>query len=196
MLLELRIQNLALIERAEVQFGPGLNVLTGETGAGKSILIHALGLLIGERATADQVGKSDGGDVQRARVEGAFDLARAPLAHQFLRDNDFPQDDNELVIAREVSSDGRGRIRINGQLANAGTLRELGGLLVDLHGQHDSQLLLKPETHLIFLDQFGDTAHAALRENTRIEYSNWRAAQRRLNELSSNEQNRAQRLDM
>jgi len=196
MLLELRIQNLALIERAEVQFGPGLNVLTGETGAGKSILIHALGLLIGERATADQVGKSESGAQQRARVEGAFDLARAPLAHQFLRDNDFPQDDNELVIAREVSSDGRSRIRINGQLANATTLRELGGLLVDLHGQHDSQLLLKPETHLVFLDQFGDKSHASLRENTRIEYSKWRAAQRRLNELSSNEQNRVQRLDM
>lgn len=196
MLLELRIQNLALIERAEVQFGPGLNVLTGETGAGKSILIHALGLLIGERATADQVGKSESGAQQRARVEGAFDLSRAPLAHQFLLDNDFPQDDNELVIAREVSSDGRSRIRINGQLASAGTLRELGGLLVDLHGQHDSQLLLKPETHLVFLDQFGDATHASLRENTRIEYSNWRAAQRRLNELSSNEQNRAQRLDM
>ncbi len=196
MLLELRIQNLALIERAEVQFGPGLNVLTGETGAGKSILIHALGLLIGERATADQVGKSESGAQQRARVEGAFDLTRAPLAHQFLRDNDFPQDDNELVIAREVSSDGRSRVRINGQLANATTLRELGGLLVDLHGQHDSQLLLKPETHLVFLDQFGDKSHASLRENTRIEYSNWRAAQRRLNELSSNEQNRAQRLDM
>lgn len=196
MLLELRIQNLALIERAEVQFGPGLNVLTGETGAGKSILIHALGLLVGERSTSDQVGKHEENGVRRARVEGAFDLSRAPMAQQFLRDNDFPSEENELVIAREVSSDGRSRVRINGQLASAATLRELGGLLVDVHGQHDHQLLLKPETHLQFLDQFGDAAHQKLRENTKIEYSNWKTAQRRLQELSSNEQNRAQRLDM
>ncbi len=196
MLLELRIQNLALIERAEVQFGAGLNVLTGETGAGKSILIHALGLLVGERSTSDQVGKIEDNGVRRARVEGAFDLSRAPLAHQFLRDNDFPADDPELVIAREVSSDGRSRIRINGQLANASTLRDLGNLLVDLHGQHDHQVLLRPETHRGFLDQFGDKEHQNLREKVRIEYSNWRASQKRLHELSSSEQNRAQRLDM
>ncbi len=196
MLLELRIQNLALIERAEVQFGAGLNVLTGETGAGKSILIHALGLLVGERATSEQVGKSDDGEIQRARVEGAFDLSRAPLAHQFLRDNDFPSEENELVIAREVSSDGRSRVRINGQLANATTLRALGGLLVDVHGQHDHQILLNAETHLGFLDQFGDVSHRQLQQNVRIEHSMWKAAQRRLNELSSNEQSRAQRLDM
>ncbi len=196
MLLELRIQNLALIERAEVQFGAGLNVLTGETGAGKSVLIHALGLLVGERSTSDQVGKHEENGVRRARVEGAFDLSHAPHAHQFLRDNDFPAEENELVIAREVSSDGRSRIRINGQLANATTLRDLGNLLVDLHGQHDHQLLLKPETHLTFLDQFGDRAHQALREKVRLEYSKWKLAQKRLQELSSNEQNRAQRLDM
>ena len=196
MLLELRIHNLALIERAEVQFGPGLNVLTGETGAGKSVLIHALGLLVGERATADQVGKHQENGVRRARVEGAFDLSHAPLAHQFLRDNEFDADDNQLVIAREVSSDGRSRVRINGQLANASTLRDLGNLLVDLHGQHDHQLLLKAETHLGFLDQFGDASHQKLIEKTHIEYSNWRAAQKRLNELTANEQSRAQRLDM
>ena len=196
MLLELRIHNLALIERAEVQFGAGLNVLTGETGAGKSILIHALGLLVGERATVDQVGKIEENGVRRARVEGAFDLSHAPQAHQFLRDNDFQSDDNQLVIAREVSGDGRNRVRINGQLANNTTLRDLGNLLVDLHGQHDHQLLLKPETHLGFLDQFGDEKHQQLREQTKIEYSMWRASQKRLKELTANEQSRAQRLDM
>ena len=196
MLLELRIHNLALIERAEVQFGAGLNVLTGETGAGKSILIHALGLLVGERATVDQVGKIEENGVRRARVEGAFDLSHAPLAHQFLRDNDFQSDENQLVIAREVSSDGRNRVRINGQLANNTTLRDLGNLLVDLHGQHDHQLLLKPETHLQFLDQFGDEKHQQLREQTKIEYSLWRVSQKRLKELTANEQSRAQRLDM
>jgi DNA repair protein RecN (Recombination protein N) len=132
----------------------------------------------------------------KARVEGAFDLSHAPMAHQFLRDNDYPLDDHELIIARDVGSDGRSRIRINGQLANASTLRELGSLLVDLHGQHEHQLLLKPETHGVFLDQFGDASHQTLRERTRDTFNTWKASQKRLNELSSSEQNRAQRLDM
>lgn len=200
MLLDLRISNLALIERAEIQCGPGLNILTGETGAGKSILIHALGLLVGERATADQVGprvEGEGSGVARARVEGAFDLSDAPRARAFLQSGEFPlEDDAQLLIAREVSADGRGRVRINGQMATASTLRELGSLLVDLHGQHEHQLLLRAETHLSFLDEFGDRAHAQLRENTREAFAHYQTARRRLNELTANEQQRAQRLDM
>ena len=198
MLLDLRISNLALIERAEIQCGAGLNILTGETGAGKSILIHALGLLVGERATADQVGpRTEGEGVARARVEGAFDLKDAPRARAFLQQGEFPlEDDAQLLIAREVMADGRGRIRINGQMATASTLRELGSLLVDLHGQHEHQLLLKAETHLSFLDEFGDRAHAGLRLNVRQAFVHYQAARRRLNELTANEQQRAQRLDM
>ncbi len=197
MLLEIRISNLALIERAEIQCGPGLNVLTGETGAGKSILIHALGLLVGERATSEQVGPQGASDgVAKARVEGAFDLSRAPRAAAWLSQADFPADENQLVITREITSDGRGRVRINGQMATASALRELGSLLVDLHGQHEHQLLLRADTHLNFLDEFGDAAHHALRDATRQAFGEWRTAQRRLDELTADEQKRAQRLDM
>jgi len=193
MLLEIRISNLALIERAEISFGPGLNVLTGETGAGKSILIHALGLLVGERATSEQVGKNAEG---RARVEGSFDLSHSPHALHFLRDADLPCDDAQLVIAREVSADGRSRVRINGALSTTAMLRELGSQLVDLHGQHEHQRLLRAESHIQFLDEFGDAPHKKLRNETRDAWQEWQAARRRLDELTANEQQRAQRLDM
>ncbi|MDQ3814649.1 MAG: AAA family ATPase, partial [Armatimonadota bacterium] len=167
MLLDLRISNLALIEHAEIQCGPGLNVLTGETGAGKSILIQALGLLVGERAASEQVGQSaNGAGAPRALVEGAFDLSSVPRACTYLQEQDIPVDDDQLVITREVSADGRSRVRLNGRLATATTLRELGNLLVDLHGQHEHQLLLRPDSHLGFLDAYGDAAHAALRATT------------------------------
>src|SRR5688572_22260832 len=110
MLVELRISNLALIEEAELQSGPGFNVLTGETGAGKSVLISALGLLVGERAAAEHVGqntakngaKNEG--AARALVEGAFDLSLVPQAAEYLREQGFPHEDNQLLVAREIAA--------------------------------------------------------------------------------------------
>ncbi len=196
MLVELRISNLALIQEAELQSGPGFNVLTGETGAGKSILISALGLLVGERAAAEQVGQSDG--ATRALVEGAFDLSQVPQAVDFLREQGFSTDDNQLLVVREIAGEGssRSRVRINGRLATTAALRELGTLLVDLHGQHEHQLLLNPESHLGFLDAYGDKAHQQLRDEVAQKYESWHATQRRLDELTRSEQQRAQRLDM
>jgi DNA repair protein RecN (Recombination protein N) len=191
MLHELRINNLAVIERAEIAFGPGLNVLTGETGAGKSILISALGLLVGERAATEQVG---GG---KAFVEGAFDLSRSEGARAVLEEQGIElEDGSTLIVAREISAEGRNRVRLNGRLATAATLREMGQMLVDLHGQHEHQRLLKSETHLEFLDNFGDAKHAALREDVRAAWEEFRAAQKRLDAVTQNEQQRAQRLDM
>ena len=191
MLLELRISNFALIERAEIAPGTGFNTLTGETGAGKSILIQALGLLLGERAAADQVGTTQG----KAVVEGAFDLTDAPRARHWLEENGFPVDDDALIVAREVESSGRSRVRLNGRLATATGLRELGGFLVDLHGQHENQQLLSPDAHLLFLDQFGDKNHAELKAKVGAAHKQWRAAARAVAELSRNEQARVQRLD-
>ena len=191
MLLELRISNFALIERAEIAPGAGFNTLTGETGAGKSILIQALGLLLGERAAAEQVGNTQG----RAIVEGAFDLADAPRARGWLEEHGFPIDDDALIVAREVEASGRSRVRLNGRLATATGLRELGNFLVDLHGQHENQQLLSPDAHLLFLDQFGDSSHAALKQQVGAAHKQWRAAARAVAELSRNEQARVQRLD-
>ena len=191
MLLELRISNFALIERAEIAPGAGFNTLTGETGAGKSILIQALGLLLGERAAAEQVGNTQG----KAVVEGAFDLTDAPRARHWLEENGFPVDDDALIVAREVEASGRSRVRLNGRLATATGLRELGAFLVDLHGQHENQQLLSPDAHLLFLDQFGDSSHAALKGEVGAAHKLWRTAARAVAEVSRNEQARVQRLD-
>jgi DNA repair protein RecN (Recombination protein N) len=190
MLQELKISNLAIIQSAEIACGPGFNVLTGETGAGKSIVIDALGLLMGERAASEQVGPQG-----RAVIEGAFDISHAPLARKYLQEREVEAED-ELIVLREVSADGRSRVRLNGRLATASTLRELGATLIDLHGQHDSQALLKPESHLGFLDAFGDAQHQVLVARAREKYAEWRRAQKRLDELTRDEQARAQRLDM
>ncbi len=191
MLLELRISNFALIERAEIAPGAGFNTLTGETGAGKSILIQALGLLLGERAAAEQVGNTQ----LKAIVEGAFDLTNAPRARGWLEEHGFPIDDDALIVAREVEASGRSRVRLNGRLATATGLRELGSFLVDLHGQHENQQLLSPDAHLLFLDQFGDKNHAELKANVGAAHKLWRGAARAVAELSRNEQTRVQRLD-
>ncbi|MBW3635484.1 MAG: DNA repair protein RecN [Armatimonadetes bacterium] len=192
MLLELRIHNFALIKAAEIAPGGGFNVLTGETGAGKSILIQALGLLIGERAASEQVGSAH----SRAVIEGAFDLSDNARAREFLEENGVESGEDALIIAREVEASGRSRVRLNGRLATASVLRDLGELLVDFHGQHENQKLLHAEAHLGFLDAFGDKRHLELRQKTREAFRIWRETERRLAELSGHEQERAQRLDM
>ncbi|RYX80522.1 DNA repair protein RecN [bacterium] len=192
MLQELRISNFALIERAAITPGEGFNVLTGETGAGKSILIAAFGLLLGNRATGDSVG----GGAGKAVIQGAFDLADAPRVRRFLEENGLEGDENSLIITREIEKSGRSKVRLNGRMATAQTLAQVGELLVDFHGQHANQHLLKPEAHLGFLDAFGDAKHTANRQKTREAYRSWREAERRLTELTQSEQARAQRLDM
>ncbi len=192
MLQELRICNFALVERAEIVPGEGFNVLTGETGAGKSILIAAFGLLLGNRATGDSVGVGS----TKALVEGAFDLTDSPRVRRFLEEQDIESEDNSLIITREVEKSGRSKVRLNGRMVTAQTLSQLGELLVDFHGQHANQHLLKPEAHLGFLDAFGDAKHAQSRAKVREAFKAWREVLRRLTEMSQNEQARAQRLDM
>jgi DNA repair protein RecN (Recombination protein N) len=137
MLRFLSIRHLAVIDQLELEFEPGLNVLTGETGAGKSILVGAVGLLVGGRASADLVRTGE----DTAAVEAIFET----LAGE------------EVIIRREVSAQGRSRASVDGALATTTSLRELCGSLVDLHGQHEHQLLLDPATHLDVLDQFAGT---------------------------------------
>ena len=135
MLRLLRIRNLAVIEAVEVELEPGFNVLTGETGAGKSILVEAVGLLLGARASADLVRT---GEVQ-ATIEALFE----------------DPNEGEVIVRREVTSQGRSRSFINGSLATAGSLRELADRLVELHGQHEHQTLLDPQSHLPLVDEAG-----------------------------------------
>ncbi len=133
MLRYLNIRNLAVIESLEVTFQPGLNVITGETGAGKSVVVGAVGLLLGDRASADIVRTGE----ETANIQAIFEL-----------------DGREVLVRREVTAQGRSRSFVDGQLVTAGSLKELGASLVDLHGQHEHQVLLDPESHVDLLDTF------------------------------------------
>src|SRR5215213_4943244 len=142
MLRFLRIRNLAVIESVEVEFEPGFNVLTGETGAGKSILVEAVGLLLGARASSDLVRTGEA----QAAIEAIFE------GHA-----------GELVVRREITNQGRSRSFINGALATAAALRDLARRLVELHGQHEHQALLDPLTHLPLLDSYAELGDLSAR---------------------------------
>ena len=152
MLTELRVRDLATIADVTLQLGPGLNVLTGETGAGKSMLVDALALLLGERAAAGSVRPG----ASKAVVEGAFEEIEAATRRR-IEELGLDVEDGRVVIRREVSAEGRSRSWVNGSPTTASVLAELGGLLVDLHGQHETQSLLRPDAQRDILDAF---AHA------------------------------------
>ncbi|HEU5040117.1 MAG TPA: DNA repair protein RecN [Gemmatimonadales bacterium] len=166
MLTELRVRDLATIADVTLPLGPGLNVLTGETGAGKSMLVDALALLLGERAASGSVRPGAGKSI----VEGVFDgLDRS--THQQIESLGLDVEDGRVIVRREVSVEGRSRAWVNGSPTTASVLAQLGALLVDLHGQHDTQSLLRPEAQRDILDAFAHAeaerdavaeAHAAL----------------------------------
>lgn len=149
MLKNLHIKNYALIENLEVEFDAGLNIITGETGAGKSIIIDALSLILGERADTDTIRKG----TEKAIVEGIFDIKRNIKIKNLLNENQI-ETANEIILRREVSIKGASRCFINDVPVSLTLLKNAGELLVDLHGQHEHQSLLKPETHIDFLDDF------------------------------------------
>ncbi|HOV99569.1 MAG TPA: DNA repair protein RecN [Bacteroidota bacterium] len=150
MLRNLSIKNYALIEGVEVEFESGLNILTGETGAGKSIIIDAVSLLLGERATAEVVRKG----AEKAIVEGAFLVGQHHSLKKFFEEESLEWQD-ELIIRREISAKGQSRCFVNDSPVSVSTLKLIGDRLVDLHGQHEHQSLLRAETHIGLLDEFG-----------------------------------------
>ncbi|MFH1090500.1 MAG: AAA family ATPase, partial [Pseudomonadota bacterium] len=150
MLAELSISNFALIEKLELTFGPGLNILTGETGAGKSILVGAINLILGSRASTDLI--RQGAD--EAEVQALFRPAGSEAVGQRLEELGLPAE-TEVLIRRVMPRTGRNRIYINGALATLAQLTALGGDMVSVSGQHEHQQLLDPDRQLLFLDQFG-----------------------------------------
>lgn len=157
MLTELRIRNFAIIEQLNLPLAEGFNVLSGETGAGKSIIVGALGLLLGERASSDLI--RSGAD--KATVEGVFDVARVKGIAALADERGIDVEDDILVLKREVSANGRGRAWINGATVTATLLAEIGRQLVNLHGQHDAQTLLDTESQRGILDAFGGAEQQA-----------------------------------
>ncbi len=156
-LTELRIRNFAIIQSLALPLAPGLNVLTGETGAGKSIIVGALGILLGERASAELI--RTGAD--RAMVEGVFECAGRSDILSALDDLGVRPEDDRLVLRREIAAGGRARAWINDISATAGSLARIGRLLVNIHGQHEAQTLLDPEAQRAILDEFGDATPVA-----------------------------------
>ncbi|MCB9210190.1 MAG: DNA repair protein RecN [Ignavibacteriales bacterium] len=151
MLTSLEIKDYALIQNINVEFSNGLNIITGETGAGKSILIGALGLLLGERASTETVRKG----ANKSYIEGIFDIGDNEKVKKFLEENDF-EFNEELIVRREISIKGSNRCFINDTPVQLSVVKQIGDLLIDLHGQHDHQSLLRSETHIEFLDEFCD----------------------------------------
>jgi DNA repair protein RecN (Recombination protein N) len=176
MITELRVRDFAVIHRLSVRLGPGLNVLTGETGAGKSIIVGALSLLLGERASADSVRTG----AERAEVEGVFDVAANTAVHEVLARQGLEPEDGLLILRREISAAGRGRVWINGAASTVSALAEIGSFLVDLHGQHDHQSLLQARQQRALLDAYCDAveiAAAVRREHERLRNARQRLAQ-------------------
>ena len=177
MLTELRIRNFAIIESLALPLARGFNVLSGETGAGKSIIVGALGLLLGERASTDLI--RSGAD--RATVEGVFDVSDRPEIVDLLDERGIDVEESLVVLKREIVAAGRARAWVNGTTVNAGILAEIGRHLVNLHGQHEAQTLLDPDAQRRILDAFaGATEQAAA---VRDAYESWSAARRQIAEL-------------
>ncbi|MGB9867045.1 MAG: DNA repair protein RecN [Bacillota bacterium] len=189
--MRLHIENLAIIDSLDIEFCPGLNVFTGETGAGKSIVVDALELVTGGRASSEVVRTG----ASTAVVEGMFDLSAWPSLGELLRSMGFEADDC-VVLTREVSSSGRSACRINGRLASVGMLRQIGSRLVDIHGQHEGQALLDPAQQLLLLDHFAGEEALRLRAETEQIKGQLGQLRQELNRLCGEERELARRVDL
>lgn len=186
MLAELEIENLAVIAHARIPFSPHLNVFTGETGAGKSILIHGIHAVLGQRVTRDIVRTG----CKKAVITALF-TKLSPAVCAKLDALSISHEDDELLLTREIAADGGSAARVNGHTTTVSVLREIGSTLINIHGQHDNQVLLSPECHLQILDAFGG-------DDTRLHryQESFRALQqtaKRLNHLGKLEQEKAHR---
>ena len=193
MFLELRIENYALIDQASLTFGPGLNILSGETGAGKSIIIGTINLLLGERASVEHIRQG----AASACVEGLID-SRA-IKNEALKDlfnKAGLEAGEELIVAREIYSNGRSVARVNGRSVPVSFLKELGAHLVDLHGQHQHQSLLKTANHLELLDSFGGAELLAIRNKLAALFEQKAALKKRLQSFGETGAERERRIDI
>lgn len=192
MLIRLEIHNIALIEAVELEFYAGLNVLTGETGAGKSILIDAMNLGLGARSDKELI-KSG---CNEARVEMCFDIAGSDAVNAILQEMEAPGDDDTLILSRTLTAAGRNTCRINGHLVTVAQLRRLTALLIDIHGQHEHQSLMNEARHMDMLDGFGGEALLAQRALVAQTYEQYHEIRTKMRSLYGSEQERARRADI
>ena len=187
MLSLLHIENIALIESADIRFGQGFNALTGETGAGKSIVIDSISAVLGERTSRDLIRTG----AKSAFVSAVFcDL---PALKWFDESGIRPDENGELLLEREIQSDGRNQCRVNGRPLTVSQLRQLGQQILNIHGQHDGQQLLNEECHLDYLDRFGDLAPLVAEYLT--PYEAMSATRREIRELQMDDAEKSRRID-
>ena len=192
MIVELTVENLAIIERAQIRLGEGFTVLTGETGAGKSLLIDAIQLVLGGRAETELVRTGSA----KASVSVAIDLKSRPEVAAKCSELGFDPEENVLHLQREVFAEGRSQARIMGRTAPASTLRQIGNLLVDLHGQHDHQSLLDVERHVEFLDAWIGLPVVELKKSVFEAFDALEGKRKQLSSLRSSLRDREQRIDL
>ncbi|MFG1488049.1 DNA repair protein RecN [Oceanospirillum sp. HFRX-1_2] len=192
MLTYLAITNLAIVEHLELDLPPGMTVITGETGAGKSILLDALGLALGDRADADSVRHG----ATKAEIHAHFDITVLPQAKSWLEDQELTDEEHECecVLRRVIHANGRSKAWINGQPCSAQQLKQLGSHLIDIHGQHEHQSLLRKETHLVLLDEFGHLTQDV--ERQRVIYKEWQQVRKQLELLKTQDSEQQARLEL
>src|SRR5438270_7032759 len=190
MRLELFVENYAVVERLRVHFHAGLNLLTGETGSGKSIVVDALGLLLGGRASAEMVRTGEA----RARVAGIFELRDQAAVRRLLEPAGLEMEEGELLVEREILASGKSRAFVGSRPVAVSLLKQLAPHLADIHGQHDQQLLFSADAQRDMLDAFA--ANRDLLDRVAVIYGQWRAAAAELEELERSEQVTLRLLDL
>src|SRR5690242_18404180 len=190
MLAELIVENYAVVERARIQFHEGLNLLTGETGSGKSIVVDSLALLLGARASGDMVRTG----AEKARISGIFRFTMTPELATAMQEAGIEIEDEDVIVEREISSSGKSRAFVANRTVSTGLLRQLAPALADIHGQNEQQLLFNPQRQRDLLDQFAQTG--PLRDRLSSVYRDWRETRRKLHDLLRNEQEKLRLADM
>lgn len=191
MLLDITIKNFAIIQEVSLSFDIGMTVLTGETGAGKSIIIDAMNLMLGARATTDVIRHGS----PKAEIEGLFSLENSRAVQAVLRKQGIEVAD-ELIIRREILANGRSVSRINGQLVNLSVLKEVGQYLVDIHGQHDQEELMRSQHHIRLLDNFGEADFVQLKVAYQDTFDRYRTLRKQVIDKQKNEQEHKARIEM
>ena len=191
MLLEISIKNFAIIESISLNFEKGMTVLTGETGAGKSIIIDAMNMMLGARATTEVIRHG----APKAEIEGLFSIESNRALEEIFDEQGLELSD-EIIIRREILQNGRSISRVNGQMVNLSVLRTIGQQLVDIHGQHDQEELMRPHRHIQMLDEFGDASFFELKEAYQLSFDNYRRMRKQVLDIKKNQQEHKARIEM
>ena len=191
MLLEISIKNFAIIQSISLNFEEGMTVLTGETGAGKSIIIDAMNMMLGARATTDVIRHG----APKAEIEGLFSLENSRVLQEIFDEQGLEMSD-EIIIRREILQNGRSISRVNGQMVNLSVLKAIGQQLVDIHGQHDQEELMRPHRHIQMLDEFGDADFFELKEAYQTSFDDYRQMRKQVLDIKKNQLEHKARIEM